>query len=230
MMAGLIAHGINTLFGTMNFDGGVGGPFCDRIRHATVSIVATGCGARRRIWLRPILVIVLAIAPPLGSAAQHLTHGPDELRMEDASGKTIIAFTAEQLRSTFEQQTYDTRTPWTGEHETIVFRGPLLETVLERAGLADAPSFKIVAYDDFIAEVPRADILSYKPILAVQRKCSDIDRATARCAPGQDFRPIDLLEKGPIFVVWPFDQLPSSYIPARNAIWVFFPIIVRAIR
>jgi len=220
-MAGSIAHGINTLLRTMNFDSGGGWP-------SIISTIATG--AKIRILLRPILIIVLAIAPPLGSAAQHLARGPDELRMEDANGKTIVAFTAEQLQSAFEQQTYDTRTPWTGEHETIVFRGPLLETVLERAGLADALSIKIIAYDDFIAEIPRDDILSYRPILAVQRKCSDTDKATARCAPDQDFRPIDLFEKGPIFVVWPFDQLPPSYIPARNAIWVFFPIIVRATR
>lgn len=228
-MARLIAHGIDSLLGTMEFSSAVG-PFCDRIRRATISTGAPVRNAKSRILLLQILIIVLAVTRPISSAAQHLTGGPDELKLEDTSGRTIAVLTVEQLQSAFEQQTYDTRTPWTDEHETIVFRGPLLETVLERAGLAAAPSIKIVAYDDFISEIPRDEILSYKPILAVQRKCSPADRVALRCAPGQDFRPIDLLEKGPIFIVWPFDQLPLSYVPARNAIWVFFPTVVRATR
>ncbi|MHA6645210.1 putative pterin-binding protein [Mesorhizobium sp. A623] len=175
-----------------------------------------------------VLAIILIFALPLNCAAQRLSSDPNELRVEDASGRMVALFTVEQLKSVFEQQTYDTRTPWTGEHETIAFRGPLLETVLEQAGVADADVIKVVAYDDFISEIHRDEILSYKPILAVQRKCGDADRATSRCLPGQAFRPIDLLEKGPIFIVWPFDKLPTSYVPARNSIWVFFPTILRA--
>jgi hypothetical protein len=37
-----------------------------------------------------------------------------------------------------------------------------------------------------------------------------------------------MVEKGPIFIVWPYDKLPDTYVPARNAIWVFFPVILRA--
>lgn len=175
-----------------------------------------------------VLAIILIFALPLSCAAQRLSDDPTELRVEDASGRTLALFTVEQLRSAFEQQTYDTRTPWTGEHETIVYRGPLLETVLEQAGVADADVIKVVAYDDFISKIHKDEILSYKPILAVQRKCGDADKATSRCLPGQAFRPIELIEKGPIFIVWPFDQLPASYVPTRNSIWVFFPTILRA--
>lgn len=175
-----------------------------------------------------VLAIILIFVLPLNCAAQRLSGDPNELRVEDASGRIVALFTVEQLRSVFEQQTYDTRTPWTGEHETIVFRGPLLETVLEQAGLADADVIKVVAYDDFISEIHMDEILTYRPILAVQRKCSETDKATSRCLLDQDFRPIKLVEKGPIFIVWPLDELPTSYVPARNSIWVFFPTILRA--
>lgn len=178
--------------------------------------------------LLSVLAIIFVFALPLKCVAQRLSRNPNELRVEDASGRMVALFTVEQLRSDFEQQTYDTRTPWTGEHETVVFRGPLLETILEQAGVADADVVKVVAYDDFISEIHRDEILSYKPILAVQRKCSDTDKATSRCLLDQDFRPIKLVEKGPIFIVWPLDELPTSYVPARNSIWVFFPTILRA--
>ncbi|RWJ01255.1 MAG: hypothetical protein EOR73_14240 [Mesorhizobium sp.] len=176
--------------------------------------------------LRSVLAFVLAIALPLASAAEDMPGDPNRLRIEDASGKTIAVFTVQQLQSDFEQQTYDTRTPWTHEHETIVYRGPLLESVLKRTGLANAADLKIIAYDDFVSEIHMDEIRSYKPILAIERKCSDKDGST--CSPGKDFRPISMTEKGPIFIVWPFDQLPASYVPARNSIWVFFPVILRS--
>ncbi|TIT57769.1 MAG: hypothetical protein E5W60_23495, partial [Mesorhizobium sp.] len=96
-----------------------------------------------------MLAFILAVALPLASAAEDMPGDPNKLRIEDASGKTIAVFTVQQLQSDFEQQTYDTRTPWTHEHETIVYRGPLLESVLKRTGLADAADLKIIAYDDF---------------------------------------------------------------------------------
>lgn len=177
--------------------------------------------------LRSVFAVIL-VAVLLGGSAQAAPRDPNELRVQDSSGKTIVVFTVKQLRSDFEQQTYDTRTPWTDEGETAVFRGPLLASVLQRAGLDDVASLKVIAYDDFVSEIHMDEIRSYKPILAVERQCSDKDGSRSICSPGKDFRPISVVEKGPIFIVWPFDQLPASYVPARNSIWVFFPVILRA--
>lgn len=180
--------------------------------------------------LRSVFAFFVAVALPLASMAQEAPHDPNELQVQDTSGKTIAVFSVKQLRSDFEQQTYDTRTPWTDEGETVVFRGPLLASVLRRAGLADVAGLKVIAYDDFVSEIHSDEIHSYKPILAIERKCSEKDKIGSICASGQAFRPISIVEKGPIFIVWPFDQLPASYAPARNSIWVFFPIILRALQ
>ncbi|TIR85112.1 MAG: hypothetical protein E5X04_01415, partial [Mesorhizobium sp.] len=125
---------------------------------------------------------------------------PDTLTLEDASGKAIQILTVEQLKTEFPQQTYDTRTPWTKENEKIVYRGPLLKDIWAKTGLANAPKVKVIAYDDFVSELRMDEIQSYAPILAVERQCTKDDRTQGRCKDDQQFRPISMIEKGPIFV------------------------------
>lgn len=174
------------------------------------------------------LAVMFAVALPLASAAEEIPLDPNEVSVQDVSGKTKAVFSVKQLRAEFPQQTYDTRTPWTSEDEKIEYRGPLLANVLAKAGTTAAEEVKVVAYDNFVSDIRMDEILSYNPILAAERRCTENDKAGSLCPPGQDFRPISMVEKGPIFIVWPFDQLPASYVPARNSIWVFFPVILRA--
>lgn len=180
--------------------------------------------------LRSTLAVIFALALPLTSAAEEIPLDPNELSVQDASGKNIAVFSVKQLQAEFPQQTYDTRTPWTSDSEKIEYRGPLLTNVLAKAGITAAQEVKVVAYDNFVSDIRMDEIRSYNPILAVERRCNENDKASSLCPPGQDFRPISMVEKGPIFIVWPFDQLPASYVPARNSIWVFFPVILRAAR
>ncbi|MCV3211324.1 hypothetical protein OHD62_31870 [Mesorhizobium sp. YC-39] len=180
--------------------------------------------------LRSALAVIFAMALPLASAAEEIPLDPNELSVQDASGKNIAVFSVKQLQAEFPQQTYDTRTPWTSDGEKIEYRGPLLINVLAKAGITAAQEVKVVAYDNFVSDIRMDEIRSYNPILAVERRCNAKDKAGSLCPPGQDFRPISMVEKGPIFIVWPFDQLPASYVPGRNSIWVFFPVILRAAR
>ncbi|WP_143748462.1 hypothetical protein [Mesorhizobium carmichaelinearum] len=178
--------------------------------------------------LRNALAVIFALAIPLASAAEEIPLDPNQVSVQDASGKTIAVFSVKQLQAEFPQQTYDTRTPWTSDNEKIEYRGPLLANVLAKAGITAAQEVKVVAFDNFVSDIRMDEIRSYNPILAVERRCNENESANPHCAPGQDFRPISMVEKGPIFIVWPFDQLPASYVPARNSIWVFFPVILRA--
>lgn len=152
---------------------------------------------------------------------------PNIMTIKDVQGETVERFNTEQLKTVFAQQTYDTRTPWTVEGETVIYRGPLLADVLSEAGQANGASVRVTAYDDFYSDIAMEEVGSYNPIIAVERNCTEEDRQSAVCAPDQEFRPISMVEKGPMFMVWPYDSLPDYYHPSRNAIWVFFPISVQ---
>jgi hypothetical protein len=177
-------------------------------------------------FLALAITAVLAIAG--ATAANGGFDNPNKITVQDTSGNEIDTFSIEQLKAGFSQQAYNTRTPWTQQGEKIVYRGPLLTDVLAKSGLGKSPAIKVIAYDNFVSEIRMDEIQTYRPILAVERQCTQDDRVHDRCEADQEFRPISMVEKGPIFIVWPYDKLPDTYVPARNAIWVFFPVILRA--
>ncbi|MGX9147726.1 hypothetical protein [Mesorhizobium sp. 128a] len=154
---------------------------------------------------------------------------PKKLTVERAPGMTLATYTVDQLKAEFPLQSLETRTPWTKNGEKISFRGPFVKDVLARHGLASHAAVQFIAYDNFFSEIPLAEINDYAPILAVERLCTDQDRQQGICAPDQEYRRLSLKELGPIFVVWPFEQLPESYVPARNSIWVWFVVAVRPV-
>jgi hypothetical protein len=89
---------------------------------------------------------------------------------------------------------------------------------------------QFIAYDNFVSEIRMEEINSYTPILAIERECSADDRTRGVCPAGEEYRPLNTKDSGPIFIVWPFEKLPSAYVPARNSIWVWFVVAVRPIR
>ncbi|RCS21371.1 hypothetical protein DUT91_24615 [Phyllobacterium salinisoli] len=169
----------------------------------------------------------LALALILASWPTQAAYNPNLLTVENTTSGVSHTFTIEQLKTDFPQQTYDTHTPWMKEGQKTLFRGPRLIDVLARAGILDSRAIKVIAYDDFISEIRMDEIRTYDPILAVECKCTDGDRMDGLCKAGQELRPIGMLEKGPIFMVWPANRLPSAYTPTRNSIWVFFPVLIR---
>lgn len=151
---------------------------------------------------------------------------PAILLMEEASGKVIASYSVEELKNAFPIHKRETSTPWTPKGEIITFRGPCLEDLVEKY-FPFEKSIEVVAYNGFSSIIKRNEIEEYEPILAVERLCDDKDRMGGFCTDGQLYRPLDLKDGGPLFLVWPLDQLPTSYIPARNAIWVWFVVSVR---
>ncbi|MEH6460841.1 molybdopterin-dependent oxidoreductase [Chitinimonas sp. JJ19] len=84
------------------------------------------------------------------------------------------------------QQTFTTKTPW--YPQPVKFTGPLLRDVLAAAG-ATGSKIVAVALNDYKTEIPFADAQQHDVIVA--RLMND--------------KPMPVREKGPLFIVYPFD-------------------------
>ena len=78
-------------------------------------------------------------------------------------------------------------TPWT--KGLVKFSGPLLRSVLDAAG-AHGKTIKITALNDYAADVPFADAADLDTMLATR----------------MDGALMSVRDKGPLFLVYPFDQ------------------------
>lgn len=95
-----------------------------------------------------------------------------------------------------------THTPWYDQAKT--FRGPLLKDVLAKAG-ATGKQLTITALNDYSVQVPVSDAEQYPLILA-------------RTIDG---KPLSVRDKGPLFLMYPFDQYPElrNKLYYGRAIW-----------
>lgn len=84
------------------------------------------------------------------------------------------------------QQTFTTRTPW--YDKPVTFSGPLLADVLA-AVKASGSTVSAVAINDYKISIPMGD-MQHKPIVAILL----------------DGKPMPVREKGPMFVIYPFDS------------------------
>ena len=99
------------------------------------------------------------------------------------------------------QHSFTTKTPWFKESKK--FTGPLLRDVLAAAG-AQGGTLKAVALNDFKIEIPVSDTQQFPMLLA--RLLDDT--------------PMPIREKGPLFIVYPFDtntELQSARYYSRSA-------------
>lgn len=90
------------------------------------------------------------------------------------------------------QKTFTTQTPW--YPKPVTFSGPLLRDVLAAAG---AKGSKIVAaaLNDYKTNIPFDDAIKFDPIVANLL----------------DNKPMSIREKGPLFIVYPFDTSPNLH-------------------
>lgn len=105
----------------------------------------------------------------------------------NASGSAM--FDAAMLAS-LPRQKITTGTPWYDQPRT--FEGPLLRDVLAAVG-ASGKVLRVEALNDYASDVPFADALAYDVVIA--------DRI--------DGVPIPVRERGPLFIIYPFDQVPA---------------------
>ena len=88
------------------------------------------------------------------------------------------------------QHTLVTATPW--YRDVRSFRGPLLRDVLKLVG-AKGDRLIVTALNDYQSEAPIQDSLQYPVILALS----------------MNGKPLSVRDKGPSFIVYPFDQHPE---------------------
>ncbi len=94
------------------------------------------------------------------------------------------------------QRSIRAETPWYKDARR--FSGPLLRDVLAMAG-GKGSGLRLVALNDYRIEMPQDDPQRYDVILAVQL----------------DGKAMSVREKGPVFVMYPFDSQPQL----RNALY-----------
>ena len=84
----------------------------------------------------------------------------------------------------------ETATPWyTG---TVKFEGVRMDALMERVG-AKGDSVTAIALNDFSSQIPLSDFSRYGVLLALKR----------------DGEYMPVRDKGPLFVVYPYDSAPE---------------------
>ena len=106
--------------------------------------------------------------------------------------------------------TIKTSTPW--HKDAVAFSGPRLSDLLALVG-ARGETLHIKALNDYQIKVPVGDATKYQPILA--RRI--------------DGKPMSIREKGPLFLMYPFDAHPElrNDIYFGRAIWQIATIDVK---
>jgi len=90
------------------------------------------------------------------------------------------------------QKVIRTSTPW---HDSIIeFEGVELSYLMDLVGAEGDTAF-VVALNEYTAEVPIADFEQFGPILALR----------------QDGATIPIADKGPFFIVYPYDDDPQLH-------------------
>jgi hypothetical protein len=143
--------------------------------------------ARRRA-----LVWVAAAALPLRGRAQALRSPSGSVvlsiggRIEHVNLGERAALDMAMLEA-LAQQSFTTKTPWFKQPRK--FTGPLLRDVLNLVG-AKGTTLRIAALNDYRIDVPADDARRFDVVLAHQI----------------DDKPITVREKGPLFMIYPFDS------------------------
>lgn len=136
---------------------------------------------------RLLLLAGLALAPL--AQAQDKAAGRVIHTVASGGGKASKDFDMAALER-MPQVTFTTATPW--YNQPTKFSGPLLRDVLAAAG-AKGARLQAIALNDYKVEMPVDEVTQHGAIVAL--RLND--------------RPMSVRDKGPLFVVFPFDSKPE---------------------
>lgn len=162
------------------------------------------------------LALLACTWPLLAATAQPRLAAPTQrviLTVDGAIGmrndKTAALFDAAMIDA-LPAHSFRTWTPWFPQ--PVSFSGPLLSDVLD-AVAAKGKTLHMVALNDYAVDVPFEDARRFGPILARR----------------VDGKVIGVREKGPLFLIYPFDDKPEtrSEIFYSRSIWQLARITVR---
>lgn len=145
-------------------------------------------GARVALWLSIAVFVVAAATLPQARALDKPT-GTVVLTIDGAISQTNNGSQAQFDMAMLEklpQHSFSTQTPW--YPSAVTFTGPLLRDVLAAVG-AKGKNITAVALNDYKTEIPIDDATRHDVIVA--RLMNN--------------RPMRVREKGPLFIVYPFD-------------------------
>ncbi|MBX3577040.1 MAG: molybdopterin-dependent oxidoreductase [Rhizobiaceae bacterium] len=143
-------------------------------------------------------VLAIAATAALFSVSAHALDVPKERVVLTVSG--AIDETNSQAGAEFDLgmlkalpgRSGQMETPWTDGQTR--FEGPLLRALLDAVG-AHGATLRITALNDYSAEVPVTDATDFDTMLAVS----------------MNGEPMSVRDKGPIFMIYPFDTNPELY-------------------
>ncbi len=163
----------------------------------------TSCAASRRGWLA--LGAWAVLAPRLAAALEAPT-GKVILtitgRIATPNDGSAASFDLAQLQA-LPQHVFSTKTPWYAQPRK--FSGVLLRDLLASVGAPPGAALRAVALNDYRVEIPADDVARHGAMLAYLL----------------DDQPMPVREKGPLVVIYPFDERPElrTAVHYGRAIW-----------
>lgn len=163
--------------------------------------------------LAPLACALLAAAPALADGLPAPT-GEIVLTVTGEIGVTnqgdAAVFDLEMLRALGEV-TFDTTTPWTDGVQS--FTGVSLEVLMQAVGVSEG-TLTATAINDYAVEIPVSDAVTDGPMIAYL----------------QNGDPMSVREKGPLWVVYPFDANEDyqSEVVYSRSIWQLASIDAQA--
>lgn len=141
-------------------------------------------------WFRLFLIATFIATVPAGAQTPR---APDTKVILTIDGTIAeggsVDFTRTDLER-MEQVRIRTATPW---HEGVqTFEGVLLSDLMRQAG-AGGQKVRVTALNKYVTEIPLDDFAAHGPILALKR----------------DGRYMEIKDKGPLFIIYPFDERPE---------------------
>lgn len=130
-------------------------------------------------------------------------------KIAPAGGGDVVTFDRAQIEA-LGMQTMKTKTPW--YPNVVTFEGIPLDTLLRKVG-ASGKTITAVALNDYASDIPMEDVAKYGVMLAVKRD--------------GNYMPVS--DKGPLFIVYPFDSNPELQNQKffSRAVWQVSKIIVK---
>ncbi len=161
-------------------------------------------------------LLILGVLAMTAQAQAQALEAPKERVVLTISGKIGVKNAGETARfdlkmlAALPQHSFTTNTPW--YDRPVKFTGPLLADVLA-AVKASGSTVSAVAINDYAIQIPVADTKQHKVIVA--RLLDD--------------KPMAVREKGPLFVVYPFDDSATlrSSVYYERSIWQLKALEIR---
>jgi hypothetical protein len=126
----------------------------------------------------------------------------------DIQGQHLVTLQSSDL-SALPQISFKTKTPWT--EGVARFSGPALSTVLEKFG-AGSGTLRLTAVNNYKIDMARDMVLSGAPIIATEL----------------NGKPFSRRDKGPLWIVFPYDSKPEyrSELIYAVSVWQLIQITV----